>query len=210
MGVASFFSKKKENQFIRLLREQAHLTVRGLRTLEDCLCNPGEAAVERMRQEEYAADEVRRILIDELHKTFVTPLDREDIFNLSLNIDEMLDYGLSTIQEMTLLKVECEPALSKMVALNRQAAEELEFAMERLQENPRVAGDHARRARKLENEVEELYRQAIAELFGSAADDVPAILSLLRRREVYRHLSNMADHANQAANALGMIVMKLA
>jgi len=62
---------------------------------------------------------------DELHNTFVTPFDREDIFNLSLNIDDMLDYALTTIQEMDLLGVEADDHLIKMIALIRQEAEEL-------------------------------------------------------------------------------------
>ena len=49
-----------------------------------------EKAIDQMRGKEVEADEVRRILIDELHNTFITPLDREDIFMLSLYIDDIL------------------------------------------------------------------------------------------------------------------------
>src|SRR6185369_6403133 len=108
------------------------------------------------------ADEVRRILIDELHNTFITPLDREDIFNLSLYLDEMIDYALTTMEEMALLKVGADDHIRRMVSLVRQEAEELALATERLSANPRVAGDHARRAKKLEGEVDHLYRLAIA------------------------------------------------
>jgi hypothetical protein len=208
MGIASFFKSRREDKFLRLLIEQSQLTVDGLKLLEACLPGVDQAELEKMRQQEYAADEVRRILIDELHKTFVTPLDREDIFNLSLNIDEMLDYALTTIEEMLLLEVEADEYLTRMVSFNRQAAEELAMAMLRLKDNPRVAGDHARRARKFEDEVERLYRQAIADLFSKAKDLKP-LLAMLRRREVYRHVSNMADRASAAANVVGMVVMKL-
>jgi len=87
-------------------------------------------------------------------------------------------------------------------------AEELEMAFHRLFSNPRVAGDHARRAKKIENEVEHLYRVAIGELFTQAKDFSP-LMVMLRRREVYRHVSNMADQADKAADILGMVVMKL-
>ncbi len=74
--------------------------------------------------------------------------------------------------------------------------------------NPRVAGEHARRAKKIENEVEHLYRVAIGELFTKAKDFSP-LMVMLRRRELYRHVSNMADQADKAADILGMVVMKL-
>jgi uncharacterized protein Yka (UPF0111/DUF47 family) len=95
-----------------------------------------------------------------------------------------------------------------MVSLVRQEAEELTMAMHRLSANPRVAGDHARRAKKLESEVDHLYRVAVAELF-TKPKDFKELMALLKRREVYRHVSNMSDRADAAANVFGMVVMKL-
>ncbi|OEU50331.1 MAG: hypothetical protein BA871_16690 [Desulfuromonadales bacterium C00003096] len=161
-----------------------------------------------MRAKEIDADEVRRILIDELHNTFITPLDREDIFMISLYIDDIIDYCYTTVEEMQLLRIEADEHLIRMVKLTREATEELEMAFHRLFANPRVAGDHARRAKKIENEVEHLYRVAIGELFTQAKDFSP-LMVMLRRREVYRHVSNMADQADKAADILGMVVMKL-
>ncbi len=207
MGI-SVFNRPKEDKFIALLIEQSELTVEGLVLLEKCVKSPSKEDVDEIRRKEYEADEVRRILIDELHNTFVTPFDREDIFNLSLHIDEMVDYALSTIEEVDLLNVKADDYLQQMVNLNRQAAEELSMAMHRLSKNPRVAGDHARRARKIENEVDRLYRHAIADLF-TKAKDFKQMMVMLRKREVYRHVSNMSDRASAAANVIGMVVMKL-
>lgn len=209
MGVASFFKSRKEDRFIELLIEQFEKTVEGVKLLETCILNPNAEAFEQIRAKEYEADEIRRILIDELHNTFITPLDREDIFNLSLYIDDMIDYALTTIEEMNLLKVDSDDYMVQMVSLIRQEAEELAMAMHRLSANPRVAGQHAQRAKKLENQVEHLYRTAIADLFTKAKDFKP-LMAMLRRREVYRHLSNMSDRADAAANVFGMVVMKLA
>jgi uncharacterized protein Yka (UPF0111/DUF47 family) len=161
-----------------------------------------------MRAKEVEADEIRRILIDDLHNTFVTPLDREDIFNLSLHIDDMLDYGYTTVEAMHVLEIDEDEHLQKMVATMKDAAAELAMAVKRLSANPRVAGEHARRAKKLQNEVEQIYREAIGELFQKATD-FNELMEMLRRREIYRHVSNMADRANQAADVLGMIVMKV-
>jgi hypothetical protein len=208
MGFLDRFKNKKESIFITLLIRQAEVTVEGIKLLQQCIQLPNEAAIEKMRAKEYEADEIQRILIDELHNTFITPIDREDIFNLSLNIDEMIDYALTTIEEMNLLAVEADEHLEQMVALVCQEAEELAMAMHRINANPRVAGDHAQRAKKIENEVEHIYRLAIADLFTKAKDFKP-LMAMLRRREVYRHVANMSDKADDAANVVGMVVMKL-
>lgn len=208
MGISLPFKNKQENKFIQSLIQQCEITEEGIKLLESCLDRPGETALEKMKAKEYEADEIRRILIDELHNTFVTPLDREDIFNLSLHIDEMIDYALTTLEEMVLLKVQADDHLRTMVSLVRQEAEELTMAMHRLSSNPRVTGDHARRAKKLENEVDHLYRVAVADLF-TKAKDFKELMAMLRRREVYRHVSNMSDRADAAADVFGMVVMKL-
>ncbi|MCL4297829.1 MAG: DUF47 family protein [Anaerolineae bacterium] len=208
MGISAFFKRNKEDKFVELLIQQSETTVEGIKLMESSLNRPDAAALDQMRAKEYEADEFRRILIDELHNTFITPFDREDIFNLSLHIDEMIDYALTTLEEMTLLRVDADEHLRTMVTLVRQEAEELAMAMHRLSANPRVAGDHARRAKKLENEVDHLYRVAVAELF-TKPKDFKELMALLKRREVYRHVSNMSDRADAAANVFGMVVMKL-
>lgn len=199
---------KEENKFIELLMRQAAKTEDGIRLLLTLIERPDDDSLEQLRDVEKEADEIRRIIIDELHNTFITPLDREDIFNLSLYIDDMIDYGLTTLEEMVLLRVDADHHLRQMIALVVQEAEELHLATQRLTNNQRVAGDHARRAKKLENEVDHLYRIAVAELFSNATD-IKLLPALFNRREVYRHVSNMSDRADTAANVFGMVVMKL-
>ena len=208
MGFLDRFKNQKDDTFISLLIQQAEITVEGIKLQQECIQQPDDNAIEKMRAKEYEADEIRRILIDELHNTFITPIDREDIFNLSLYIDEMIDYAFSTIEEMNLLNVDADEHLEEMITLVRQEAEELAMAMHRISANPRVAGDHAQRAKKIENEVEHIYRLAIADLFTKAKDFKP-LMAMLRRREVYRHVANMSDKADDAANVVGMVVMKL-
>jgi len=82
------------------------------------------------------------------------------------------------------------------------------MAMQRLERNPLVALDHSRRAKRRENQVEKLYRQAVADLF-EGPEDVHHVMMMMRTREVYRHVSNAADQADQAANVIGKIVMKM-
>jgi uncharacterized protein Yka (UPF0111/DUF47 family) len=75
--------------------------------------------------------------------------------------------------------------------------------------NTGVAGDHAQRAKALENKVEDIYREALADLF-SGAEDIHHVVKMLKLREVYRHLSNAADRGDEAANVIADIVVKIA
>jgi len=200
--------KRKPDRFTQLLIDQASFAVQGIDGLVAYMREPTEQAVAAVRRIEKEADEVRRILIDELNRTFVTPLDREDIFHLSRTIDDILDYAYSTVDEMEVLQVRPNSYLQRMVSLMRDAAEEIRLAMLRLKEHPSVANDHAVRAKALENRMEGVYREAIAALF-QGPQDVEHVVEMLKLREIYRHLSNAADRGDEAANVISDAVVKM-
>ncbi len=207
MGIKDFF-KPRQDKFLRLLTEHAAKTLEGLQSLEEFVKEPSEEQAREIRQLEKEADELRRILIDELNRTFVTPMDREDIFALSRAIDDVMDYANSTVEEMVILAVESNAHLQRMVSLLQEATYEIHQAMLRLAEHPNVANDHAIRAKALENRVEHVYREAIADLFNGP-DDIHHVMDMLKLREIYRHLSNCADRGDEAANVITDIVIKM-
>src|SRR5512141_3182942 len=98
--------ERRQNKFIKLIYDQAFLTLEGLDALKAYMENQNAETAGLLREKEKQADEARRILIDELNRTFVTPFDREDIFALSGAIDDVLDYAYSTVDEMVVFKVE--------------------------------------------------------------------------------------------------------
>jgi uncharacterized protein len=197
------------NKFVAILIAQAAKTVEGIRYLDSVIEHVDHETIEKLRALAGDSGELRRVLIDELHRTFITPLDREDIFSLSHCFDDMVTYALTTMEEMHILEVNADEHIRRMVALVREEAQELELAIQRLATHPRVAGDHAREVHEREIAVERVYRAAIKELFARATD-VPGLPGLFYRREVYRHISNMSDRADSASNVFGMVVMKLA
>lgn len=201
------FFKKREDVFNKLIHQQASLTYDGLRLLVKYLETQDREIAEQLDLKEKEADEVRRILIDELNRTFVTPFDREDIFALSRSIDDVIDYADSTVSEMVVLKVQPTNYMLRIASLLKDAAYEIYQAVQRLEKNPSVATDHAHRAKTLENRVESVYREAIADLFRGP-EDVHHIVEMLKLREVYRHLSNAADRGDEAANIIADIVVK--
>ena len=204
--MAKFF-RKKQDKFVNLIIEQAGLTLKGLELLKDYMTEQNPESAKLLTKTEKEADEVRRILIDELNRTFITPLDREDIFALSRAIDDMLDYAYSTVDEMEILQVRPTNYMNRIASLLRDAAFEIYMATQRLQENPNVATEHAQRAKALENRVESVYREALADLF-SGPEDVQHIMKMLKKREVYRHMSNAANKGDEAANIIADVVVK--
>jgi hypothetical protein len=201
--------KKRRNVFINLIHEQASITLEGMEILKAYVSQPDQILADKLTAKEKEADEARRILIDELNRTFITPFDREDVFALSRAIDDVLDYAYSTMTEIVILKVEPTSYMVRMCSLLRDATFELMKAVERLQDHPGVTAEHAQRAKALENRVEDVYREALADMF-SDTDDVRHVVKMLKLREVYRHLSNAADRGDEAANVLADIVVKTA
>lgn len=199
--------KKKQNLFLELLSKQADFTVKGIEILKQYMQEPNTELVEELHRMENEEDEIRRILIDELNKTFVTPFDREDIFALSLAIDDIMDYADTTLDEIVMFKIQPNQFLIRMVSLLADAAMEIYRGVLRLEDHPNVASDHAVRAKALENRVEQVYREGLADLF-SDPKDLEGVMRILKHREIYRHLSNAADRGDQAANVIGDIVVK--
>ena len=200
--------KRKPNRFIELLIDQARVTVEGMDALVAYFEKPTKRRAEVVSQAESAADEIRRILIDELNRTFVTPFDREDIHKLSRAIDDMLDYAYTTTVEMSMLEVEPNGYMVEIGTHLAKAACELHLGVQRLADHPGVSIDHVVRVKQIENRVEEVYRLALAELFQQAKD-LNHMLQILKLRETYRHLSNAADRGDEAANILSDIVVKM-
>ena len=201
--------QKKPNKFLQLLVDQTTLTVKGLELLKNYLEKPDPNIAKQLDATENEADEVRRILIEELMHTFVTPFDREDIFSLSREIDDVLDHANTTVDEMQILNVSPTPFMLRMAAMLYEASCEIELAVQRLQDKHlNVANDHAQRAKSLENRVETVYREALADLF-QGTKNVKHVVNMLKVREIYRHLSNAADREDVAANVISDIIMKM-
>ena len=204
------FGFKKKNRFssgadrfFDLLTRQSAKTVEGLEALWSFAENGTRENANLVRNIEREADELRRILIEELDKTFVTPIDREDIFALSRAIDDVVDYANTTVDEMEIYEVKGDEHIKEMINILRKAARELNDAVKILQDYPKIASEHAVKAKAYENTMEKAYHMALAQLF-KGADTV----YMLKMREIYRHLSNAADRGDEAANIISSIVMK--
>lgn len=196
------FSKEK-NIFFDLMFRQSEKTLEGLQALANYMEDRSPENAKQVKKCEMEADDLRLMLIQELDKTFVTPLDREDIFNLSLAIDDVMDYANSTVYEMEIYEVSSDGHVKEMVNILISAGREINQAINLLENQPKVAAVHALKAKAYENTMEGAYRLALSHLFRG---DDPVFM--LKMREIYRHLSNAADRGDEAANIISSIVMK--
>jgi len=197
----SFFRNKTD--FYALLMGQSEKVLEGIKALRGYAsdqCPECAAAVKNLEKE---ADEHRRIIIAELNRTFATPIDREDIFQLSRALADVMDYAENTVIELTAYELSADSHIRRMIDIMIQASEELVKAIKYLKEYPNIANDYAVRAKKLENDMEQEYHRALSDLFKGTDP-----IYMLKMREVYRHLSNCADRGDEAANIILSIVMK--
>ncbi len=198
------FGGKKETDFFKLLTDQATKTLEGVEALATYLETMDTADGQKVKEIETQADEIRRVLIEELNLTFVTPVDREDLFALSGAIDDVVDYANTTVYEFEIYRLQsADDHVKRLVQLLREQARELLNAVKTLDSYPRLANEHAVKAKKVENLMERAYRDALGELF-LGTDTV----HMLKMREIYRHLSNAADRGDKAADTIHSIVVK--
>ena len=200
--------RSRPGRFLDLLTEQSQKTVEGLRALQEYMKDGSQEVAKDIERLEHEADELRRILIDELNRSFVTPIDREDLFALSRTVDDVLDYAYSTVDEMVILDLEPNIYLRRMASILREAAEELHMSIVQLKKYPQIALEHATKAKALENRTETVYREALADLFRDPKN-LEHVVDMLKMREMYRHLSNAADRGDETANIIGNIVVKM-
>ena len=156
---------RKRFDFYQMLLDQARRSEQGLQLLCEFVQYPCTALGKKVEAVEKEADDLRRNLIEALNRTFVTPFDREDIFTLSRAIDDMVDYAYTTVEEMMLFKVKSNQHLKKMADTLYQAAQHITLAVEGLRDMRPDIQQHIIRAKKSENQMEHLYREALVELF---------------------------------------------
>jgi uncharacterized protein Yka (UPF0111/DUF47 family) len=198
-----------QDNFILQLKSQAERTVSFVGFLESQMSSitgettqKGEILLEELV-------EIRRIMMDDLQNTFITPIDREDIYHISTSLFGMAKYTQTTLEEMRLLQVQPDRFIVEMVGIVKAEATELLQAINRLMKNPRISYEHLVKVSQLEAKADRTYREAVKALLEDKERLKKELQGVLHIREVYRHISNMSDKAEAAADALGMAVIKL-
>lgn len=201
------FKSKKKNNFFKLLESQCTHMCRGMELLYEYSKEHNETIADEIIAVESDGDMVRRVLIDELNKTFITPIDREDLFDLSRHLDQILDYAMTTVTEIRLFKIEPNKDMSKMIFILLEMTQRIHLAVKNLETRPTISKEEAIKVKKLENKVGDECTKSMARLFDDSND--MGFKTILKYREIYRHLNRTADLGDVAMDFLLDIIVKM-
>jgi len=199
----------REQRFFDLFQESASNLVTTTEALCDLMFNwadvPGKA--KRVSELEHIGDTITHTIIAQMHRTFVTPLDREDITALCQSMDDVVDFIDAAVDGMVLYQV-AEPttrAQGLARVLRRQAAQ-IEKAVALLRSHSKLKSilDYCIELHSLENEGDVLLRSALAELFSNQT----SVMDILKWRVIYDQLETATDRCEDVANVLEAIVLK--
>jgi Phosphate transport regulator (distant homolog of PhoU) len=157
-----------------------------------------------MLELEHVGDKIVHDIVRRLNKTFITPLDREDIYDLASTLDEILDSIEATADMMLLYRIETptKQAVEQAAVIARQTAV-LRVAIDGL-EKRKGLDDHWIEVNRLENEGDRLYRDAVAELFDGDRTGT----DIIKWKDIYTTLEASIDQCEDVANILESIVLK--
>jgi len=198
-----------EGRFFDLFKELAELILQGSRELHALMGTLDDVERRRYNIEtlEKKGDKVTHATVDLLHRTFITPLDRNDIHQLITNMDDILDLVEDSAQSISMFDVRAVPPDAvRLTELCVGCAEKVKAAVELLpnMRNARTILEVCTEIDKLESEADHLMRTSMAKLFR----DEPDVRQLIKLRTVYLLLEEMTDRCEDVANIIEGIVLE--
>ena len=165
---------------------------------------PVSATAAEVKRLEHECDEISHEILRSIDQSFITPIDREDIHQLAVRLDDVMDLIDGTVRRVVLFQIDKPTPLSaKMSQLIVQASAELVEAVSQLRKQKGVM-EHCIRIKKLENEADAAYGESIASLFRGQ----PNAIELIKWKEIYDTLEKTLDHMEDAGNVLESISIK--
>jgi predicted phosphate transport protein (TIGR00153 family) len=199
----------QEGRFFELFNEHAEQVVQGSRELAALMANGDdlERRAHNVESIEKRADRITRTTIELLHKTFITPIDRDDIHQLISKMDDILDLIEDSAQLMFLYDVRVPtPEAKKLADICVVCCEKMQSAVALLSKMDNAAAIMAicTEIDRLESDADHVMRAAIARLFR----DEPDVRELIKLRTVYEHLETVTDRCEDVANIIQGIVLE--
>lgn len=197
--------RSPSGHLLEMLLCQANATSQGIAAVRKVVLhrNGPEGGQDEVVRWEQRGDDLRKEFVAELRASFVTPIDREDMFRVSRSIDDVLDYGRDFLQCWDLFAVEGTTRLDEMLACIEEGMSLLSEALALIEEAPDQALRGCVMAKRQCNQARREYQQAIVEVLTD-----PITAEQLKLRELLRRLDVGALRLGEAADALADGVMK--
>jgi predicted phosphate transport protein (TIGR00153 family) len=163
-----------------------------------------ESLSKKIKSVEHECDELTHTITTKLNSSFITPFDREDIYTLAVALDDVCDYMDAAGRAVVMYNVqESDPHAIKLAIICQKLAAEVHKALELL-ERGKGMQPHLLEIQRLENEADDVYFHAIAELFKNAPDAI----NIIRWKELYEILENCTDRCESVGYIIESIVLK--
>ena len=191
-----------DDDVLGLLAEQIAVTAAGM----DAFARWGAGDMSQsdtVRTAEHDADDRKRAVIAAVRESFTTPLDPEDLFELSRGLDEVINGAKNTVREADALTIAPDPTMATMCGQIAEGVQHLRGAFGALGHDPDTANVEAAAAIKAQRNLERTYRAAMSELIGR--EDLRDILG---RQELYRRLTRISDAIVAVADRVSYATVK--
>jgi len=200
----------RERKFFDLFEQSAHNMVQAAQELK-AMVHTWENVPERaaaITELEHEGDTITHQIMAQLHRSFITPFDREDIALMAHALDDVIDFIDAAADSMLIYRIgkPSERAL-ELADIITQAAVEVEKAMPRLRRSGaelRAVLENCVEINRLENMADRVYRSALAELFDNSTD----MAGIIKWREIYEQMESATDRCEDVADVLEGVALK--
>ena len=203
MGFSLF---PREEDFFRLFRKQGELVHQSCDQLHEMMqrFDRLEERARQMKEVEHQGDLVTHEIFERLNRTFITPLERDDIHNLASGLDDVMDAAEAIGSRLVLFNVSSPtPVAQQLSGVLAECGVAIESAVGALKDFKGLM-PFTIEINRLENEADVLSREAVADLFSGRHD----LLDVMRWKEIYGRLEGAADKCEDVANTIEAIVLK--
>jgi uncharacterized protein Yka (UPF0111/DUF47 family) len=165
---------------------------------------PQPTTAAEVKRLEHECDEISHEILRSIDQTFITPIDREDIHQLAVRLDDVMDLIDGTVRRLGLFQIESPtPNSARLSQLIVRTSTELVEAVSQLRKQKGVM-EHCIQIKKLENEADVAYGESIASLFRGKPDAI----ELIKWKEIYDTMERCMDSAVVVAHVLESVVLK--
>ncbi len=196
----------RDEKFFDLFDEQSKLITRAAALLHELFTDPTrlDEWVAAIKQVEHEADNVTREIVTRLNRSFVTPLDREDILLLASRLDSVVDLVDGTARRAAQFRIHgTREEATKLSGLLVDAADHIAKAVTGMK-HPKTMEQHNRRVKELEEEGDGVYHAAMGRLFSGNPDP----LEVIKWKELFDTLEDSLDRCDDVSNTLKAISLK--
>jgi uncharacterized protein len=199
----------RETSFFDFFERHALITVKGTREFLELVstAEPREPRARRIKEFEHEADVVTHQCVEAIHKTFITPIDRDDIHRLISRMDDVMDFVEAAADRIALYELaKMRPDVIELTIVLMHASEEVAEALKDLRDlkNAKAIIDHCIAVNRLENEGDVLLRSALARLFREEKDPIVVI----KWKEIFEHLESATDRCEDVANIIEGLILE--